>query len=790
VSSFGRHAARERGPRLWPRALLFVGLLALLQVAVLFPILPSRLHVHEGDIASGTITAPRAFSYNSDVLRKQLQDQAISAVPQAYAYDVAVKNRQLAALTDLTNAISNTRIDTTLSYQQKVDALSSRVPGLTAEQANEILAFSSDDWNTAVQETQRLLGTVLEDGFVGSDVAPRRASLPNRVRAGITTQQGDVAVALVRNLIVPTESIDQAGMQKAQDQAAAAVPLQGVTFARGQVIVRDGDAIDAAKLEALQNAGLLTARLRYSDLGAVLVIVAIVACVLAGYLAAFEKRALESWRQGLLLSLILGGLVLAAKVYMPLVLPDNHRQFMQFAFPAAAAPLLAASLFDAGLGVAVAAIAALMTTFTDLYLSDISGVVGLSALQPLEMATAFTLAGIAAVLVVRRAERLNRFLLAGGAVALVTTATLFGFWLLDPGRTTRDAGWLLLAGAVNGVASSLLTVGTFVLLGSVFNISTRLQLMELAQLNAPLLKRLQEEAPGTFHHSILVGNLGERAADQIGADALLVRVGCDYHDIGKLSRPGFFVENQFGGGNPHEAIDPLASNRIIQEHVRYGDELARRVRLPEPVRAFTTEHHGTRLVAFFYRKAAESDPEIDPGIFAYPGPRPRTRETAIAMLADSTEAIVRSSRDHSHERIDALVEGVIAERLAEGQFDECDLTLKDLRTIAESFKATLRAMYHARIEYPAPTETEKRRRGLRVRLGAMAQADEASEPEVRAPEVVAEPPAAAVPRPAHGAHAEAAAIRPGKAASNSVNHPSRADAEPQPLTLGAPDDER
>lgn len=708
-------------------------LTALLQVAILFPILPSRLHVHEGDIASATISAPREFSYNSDVLRKQLQNQAIAAVPQAYAYNVNVKNDQLARLTDLTNAISTIRSDPSLSYQQKVDAIRARANTLSADQASEILSFSDTDWATTVTEAQRLLGSVLEDGFVVAEVPARLASLPNRVRSGISPQQGDVAVGLVRGFVVPTESVDPVATQRAREQAAAAVPPQRVTFAKGQVIVRDGDVIDAAKLEALQNAGLLNPQLRYTDLGAVAVFVLALATALAAYLLAFQRRALQSWRNWLMLTLALAGLVLAAKVYMPLVLPDTHRKFMQFAFPTAAVPMLAASLFDAGLGIAIAGIAGLTATFTALYLSDISGVVGLSALQPLEMATAFILAGGVGVLVIHRAERMNRFLLAGLAVAVATAAALFGFWLLDSSRTTGDAGWLVIASLVNGAASALLTVGTFVLLGSVFNVSTRLQLMELAQLNAPLLRRLQEEAPGTFHHSILVGNLGERAADLIGADALLVRVGCYYHDIGKLSSPGFFVENQFSGSNPHEQLDPLVSNRIIQEHVRYGDELARQARLPESVRAFITEHHGTRLVAYFYRKAAQIDPDIDPTLFSYPGPKPQSRETAIAMLADSTEAIVRSSRDHSPEKIDALVEGVIAERLAEGQFDECDLTLRDLRVIAESFKATLRAMYHARIEYPAPTEAEKRRRGLFSRLASPSAAASVP-PATRLPE--------------------------------------------------------
>jgi putative nucleotidyltransferase with HDIG domain len=256
----------------------------------------------------------------------------------------------------------------------------------------------------------------------------------------------------------------------------------------------------------------------------------------------------------------------------------------------------------------------------------------------------------------------------------------------------------------------VLTVGAFALLAAVFGVTTRLQLMELAQLNAPLLRRLQDEAPGTFHHSIIVGNLAERAADLIGADSLLVRVGSYYHDIGKMARPGFFIENQLSGLNPHDGLDPATSAGILQEHVGHGLELARRHHLPERVRDFIPEHHGTRLVAYFYRLAAQDDPEVDPAGFSYSGPRPRSRETAVVMLADSTEAMVRAAKDRSQERIDAMVESVIAERLAEGQFDDCDLTLRDLRVIAQSFKQSLRAIYHPRVEYPAPSPAEQRRR--------------------------------------------------------------------------------
>jgi putative nucleotidyltransferase with HDIG domain len=369
-----------------------------------------------------------------------------------------------------------------------------------------------------------------------------------------------------------------------------------------------------------------------------------------------------------------------------------------------------AALFEAPFALVTAAVCALLTTFTGLYISDVSGVVSLSGNQPLQMAASYVFGGLAGVLVIHRAERLNRFFLAGVGVMAASFLTLLAFWLLDSSRTPIDLAWMAGASVIAGGLSSVLAVGLFALLGSVFGVTTRLQLMELAQLNAPLLRRLQDEAPGTFHHSIIVGNLAERAADLIGADSLLVRVGSYYHDIGKMARPGFFIENQLSGTNPHDGLDPVTSAEILHEHVRHGLELARRYRLPERVRDFIPEHHGTRLVAYFYRLAAQQDPNVDPEQFTYAGPRPRSRETAIVMLADSTEAMVRAAKDRSQERIDAMVESVIAERLAEGQFDECDLTLRDLRVIAESFKQSLRAIYHPRVEYPAPTAAEQERR--------------------------------------------------------------------------------
>jgi len=235
--------------------------------------------------------------------------------------------------------------------------------------------------------------------------------------------------------------------------------------------------------------------------------------------------------------------------------------------------------------------------------------------------------------------------------------------------------------------------------------------MELGQLSHQLLRRLKDEAPGTFQHAMLVGNLAERAADRIGADALLVRVGAYYHDVGKLYSPAFFVENFGDDPSPHGAIDPMQSTRVIQQHVTQGLELARKERLPEAVVRFIPEHHGTRLVTYFYRRAAEARPDVSPDLFRYPGPKPQSRETALVIIADACEATVRSMPDRSTERIRDVVEQTIRERIEEGQFDECPISLRDLRVVADAYTATLNAVFHPRVEYPEPTRRELAARG-------------------------------------------------------------------------------
>jgi putative nucleotidyltransferase with HDIG domain len=481
----------------------------------------------------------------------------------------------------------------------------------------------------------------------------------------------------------------------------------------GEVIVSEGKVISAAAMEQLRDAGLADVHLQGDHVAAAVLAALLGALALGGYLYFFQPREASSLPRLLLLVLLIVLWVLAAKLLLGEVLPDDDRLFLAYLLPVAAAPMLVAALLDAGLAVAVAAVLAFLVTFAGFYQPDARGVVASNPTGAFQMASVFTLAGLVGIYGIHRAERVNRYLVAGAGVALVSFVGVLVFWLLDPGREALDLPWALLTTGLGGLLSTVITVGAFIVLGILFGITTRVQLMELAQLDHPLLRRLQAEAPGTFHHCVLVSNLAERAADLVGADSLLVRVGCYYHDIGKMMRPSFYIENQLDNRNPHERLDPYTSARIISAHVAAGMELARKYRLPAQVRAFINEHHGTRLVTYFYRKASQENPNVDARLFAYAGPKPQSKETAIVMLADSAESVVRSSRDRSPERIDALVDAVISERLSEGQLEECDLTLRDLKVIGESLKTSLRGIYHPRIDYPPPTKEEKEAQAAR-----------------------------------------------------------------------------
>ncbi|MFZ3373829.1 MAG: HDIG domain-containing metalloprotein, partial [Desulfitobacteriaceae bacterium] len=306
------------------------------------------------------------------------------------------------------------------------------------------------------------------------------------------------------------------------------------------------------------------------------------------------------------------------------------------------------------------------------------------------------IAGVHSVSMVSQRSDLTR---AGLFVSAVNIIVISGLALMSEMRPVVWAVGVLL-GSVNGLISSVFTVGTLHWFESGFNITSAVHLLELSNPNLPLLKRLLMEAPGTYHHSILVGNLAEAAAESVQADAILVRVGSMYHDIGKLKRPYFFIENQISQDNPHDKIAPTLSSLIITSHLKDGLELAKEYKLPEPIQDIISQHHGDSVVGFFFHKAREENEEVPEESFHYEAPRPQSKEAALVCLADSVEAAVRSLQKPTPGRIEGLVRKLIKDKLNDGQLDQSDLTLQDLDRIAMAFVMVLSGIFHSRVEYP------------------------------------------------------------------------------------------
>lgn len=409
--------------------------------------------------------------------------------------------------------------------------------------------------------------------------------------------------------------------------------------------------------------------------------------------------------------LLLVGLVLVGSTLLVGVTAD--RSVLPYLVPVAAGGLLLSVLLDAGVALIVLSIVAVL-----------GGAVTGQAQFPAYV----LLGGVSGVIVLRRGERLGQYVQAGVAMAVANVAVVTAFGAL---AASDLAGLLQLevAALASAAGAAVAAAGTFAIAGSAFGITTSYQLMELANPSQPLLRRLLLEAPGTYHHSLMVGNLGERAAEAVGADPLVVRVAAYYHDIGKLADPTAFIENQPAGGpNPHDDMAPEESARVLAAHVANGIDIAYQYHLPKPVISFIPQHHGTGRMSYFWEKAREravTEAGVVPGTaaaeaaaeaveerrFRHRGPKPQSREAGILMLADSVEASVRSLSSHDEASIRSMVGRIISERLEDGQFDECDLTLRDLDRIREAFIAQLKGMYHRRIEYPQNkiVELESRR---------------------------------------------------------------------------------
>jgi hypothetical protein len=607
-------------------------------------------------------------------------------VPQVYdAPDARVARQQVLQLRDILDYITSVRLDAQATQQQRLaDLAAIRDAPLTPAAAATALSLTDPEWAAVETEAVAVLEQLMRGQVRADQLEDVRRSIPARVSVDLSDEQAQVVSALVGALAAPNSFYNPAATDTARAAARQAVQPVYKQVVAGQAIVIRGQVVTDEELETLRALGLLQTGSSWQRSVSAGVAVIVTAFMLVLYLRRFHGEILVTPRLVLLLGLLFTGFLLTAKVMVP-----GHT-LLPFLFPAAALSMLLTVITGPNFAITVTV--------------GLAALVGYIGGSRLDLTIYTAIGGIIAALTLGRAERVNQFFWAGLSGALASMGIVLVFGLSDAGTDSLGLGQLLLASLLNGAVSASMTLAGFFLLGGLFDITTSLQLLELARPDHPLLRLILRNAPGSYQHSLQVANLAEQAAERIGANAMLIRVGALYHDAGKALHPEYFVENQLDGANVHESLDPTTSARIIIRHITDGVELARRHRLPSRIRAFIPEHHGTLKTMYQYKRALEAAGgeagRVDEAQFRYPGPRPQSKETALLMLADGCEAKARSDRPKSEADIDRIVKSVMDDRVAKGQLDDTDLTLKDLQLIRESFVTTLKGVFHPRLAYP------------------------------------------------------------------------------------------
>jgi len=678
-----------------PKSLIgLVTFLALLVIATL-PYVPERQVLRSGDVAKKDIEAPRTVDYidpEQTAIRRRI---AAGRVEPVYRESPDATAAARIAVTTAFEAIARVHAMTGLTEAERATRLRQQAgvplsPAVAAAALTLAPAASVQARAATLATVERVMGV----GVRMEQLDEAREQLRELLRAsGLTGRALAVASAVGQGVLRANLVLDRAFTQTLRREAEEAVEPVRVRILRGEIIVRRGDRITETHLRKLEALGLIGVPTSWDIVLGTAVVIALLLGLTAYYLFQYQPEIWRTNRYLLLWSLLVILTVLLARAVVSLRLNLNL-------IPAAAGSILLTVLLRPRLALFSAAVLSIL--------------IGLIATSDLRTAFIAFTGGVVGVYAIRRISHRTDLIVAGLKVGLATAAAVIATGLLERQPVYPAMVVDASSGIFNGVIVGLFSIGIMPYLENLFGLVTPIKLLELSNPAHPLLRRLQLEAPGTYHHSVIVGNLAEAAAEAIGADALLVRVGTYYHDIGKIRRPVFFVENQVGVDNPHERMAPSLSALTVAAHVRDGLELAREYGLPRVITDFIPEHHGTMLMTYFYHQALERGDQPEPGAYRYEGPKPQTRETAVVMLADAVEAAVRTLPRPTPDRIYEVVRRIVHERLEDGQLDECDLMFRDLEKIAQAFTRILTGIFHPRVEYPDLERDLRPRRRERV----------------------------------------------------------------------------
>ncbi len=662
---------------------------------------PPRPELKVDDLAPADLVAPRDIENRLATQRRR--ENAANAIPMQRKTDPEVQKqaeefvvgvfRDIRIVRDMPNQDEKTRVDTLMSRISLANTLPPETYG-------SLLKLDDKTLEAGQQDAIILIRAALTSVVEAKDVAEIRAKIDQDVPGynSVTTDPRylrSFIKELVKSRIRSNQTDDPETTQQLRAQASAAQP--SVIIRKGECcIVENHKPVTQEQYVMLKDLGLIGTRADFRSLTGTALLSFVFVALMGLYLVRYRPDILEKDSKLLLLGII--GLMTLLLSLMMRTFQDSLGPGVGYLMPVAINAMLVTILVDPKLALLQSGLLAMLSGMA-------------TEVNQLNHAIVAMVGSVVGMYAVAKVESRTDIYRAGALVAGANAATIVAFYLMQAVSVIdlqmwKDAG----LGAANGLMTAILVTGALPLFENTFGVLTPLKLLELSNPNHLLLKKLLVEAPGSYHHTILVANLCEAAAEAVGADQVLSRVGAYYHDIGKAKRPYFFVENQFGGENPHDKLPPSLSALIITSHVKDGLEMAREARLPQEIIDFIPEHHGTMLVSYFFHMANKNGQSefVLEDDFRYDGPKPHRKETGICMLADGCEASVRAMRQKGHltvDQIEAQVKRIVEDRLAQGQLDNCDLTLRELDIIQKTFVKMLSGVHHARIEYPPEAMT-------------------------------------------------------------------------------------
>lgn len=651
----------------------------------------------------------RAAKTVEDPVRTELErERAAAEVQPSYRYIEEIADNQAAVVDSLFGYVLEAKRATETDGEVEPDPLSSDEAlsnlresirlleqnenglRLTDDMLLSLLALEEDVLMRVEREVRNQVLAVLQDPLREAGLTQARNSAEQEIRGDdqVPASAIPAAAAIARANIVPNELINEELTEQQKDQARASV--EPTRILQGQVLIQEGQLIDREVYRQLELAGMTEQQSNYRPVLALSLFVLIAAGLL---LLVLQSAKVEGVKKAIRLTIVFVVFALSLAIMKLLeIISGNFGVVIDFIYPTALAGILVRLLIDERTAV-----------YVTILLSASAGMMlqsGYAGVFQMDSALYVLFGGLTGIYLIRNGHRSIRILpisLAVGGVHLLYVA----FYLLmnQSQYTVEEIAFYVAAALAAGLLSGTLATGLLPLFEAAFGILSTMKLLELSNPNHPLLKKILTETPGTYHHSVMVANLSDAACEAIGANGLLARVGCYYHDIGKTINPQFFIENQ-SHGNPHDHLSPEQSRDIILAHGKDGAAILRKQKMPKELIDIAEQHHGTTLLKFFYYKAKEQNDELPEEQYRYTGPKPQSREIAIIMVADSLEAAVRSMQSPSTEKIRKMVDSITEDKLKDGQFDECDITLKELKRVKSVMCETLNGIFHSRIAYP------------------------------------------------------------------------------------------